>query len=169
MEFLRGTTPWLYGLSTEPSLREWVARTFVLPCMVRQLPGSGPRCNGRLWALAACVMSGGMSSWSLSGCAGAVACVCGVPCMGASGAVRRPGRVSRMFTLSVGAVARAAGAAAACWKAGGEAVLGVPVVPHAHGCVASASMNRSARARGIVAGMPEKVGFFSVLNQYNRM
>ena len=37
MEFLRGTTSWLYGLSTEPSLCEWVARTVVLLCRARQL------------------------------------------------------------------------------------------------------------------------------------
>ena len=62
---------------------------------------------------------------------------------------------------AVCAAVSAAGVAAVRWKAGGEAVLGVPVGPRADGCVVSASVNRSARARGIVARMPEKVGFFA--------
>ena len=57
------------------------------------------------------------------------------------------------------AAVSAAGVAAARWKAGGKAVLGVPVGPRGGECVVSASVNRSARARGIVARMPEKVGF----------
>ena len=106
-----------------------------------------------MWARAVCGISGGMGSWSLSGCAGAVACVCGAPCRSAADAVGRPWHVLERFTWSKCAVVRAGGAAAALWEAGGEAVLGVPVGPRAGECVASASVERRARASGRVAGI----------------
>ena len=110
-------------------------------------------------ARAVCVISGCAGSESLSGCAGVVACECGAPCVSASVAVERPWWALGLLVRSVCAVVGAARAAAVRRKAGGEAVLGVPVGPRADGCVVSASVNRRARAAGNVARMPEKVRF----------
>ena len=57
-------------------------------------------------------------------------------------------------------VARAAGAAAVCWKAGSVAVARVPVPPNPHGSVRSARVARVAGRRAGVAIFYPKVGFF---------
>ena len=76
---------------------------------------------------------GGAASKSLSGCAGAVACECGAPCVGASVAVERPEWALGPLVCTVCAVVGVAGAAAVRREAGGGAVQGVPVRPRADG------------------------------------
>ena len=90
-------------------------------------PASEPMCCGRLCARAVCVISGCAGSESLSGCAGAVACGCGAPCVRAGVAVERPEWALGLLACIVCAVVGAARAAAVRRRAGGEAVLGVPV------------------------------------------
>ena len=111
-----------------------------------------------MWVCAAGVKLGCAVSESLSGCAGSRICDCGAPCVRAGVAVGRPVQGPVEFVWSVCAAVSAAGAAAVRRKAGGEAVTRVPVRPRGSEWVASASVNRSARARGIVARMHEKVG-----------
>ena len=82
---------------------------------------------------AAGAVLGGAALKSLAGCAGAVACGCGAPCVRASDAVERPEWALEPLVCTVCAVVGAARAAAVRRKAGGEAVQGVPVLPRADG------------------------------------
>ena len=116
-------------------------------------PASGLKCNGWLWARAACVILGCVGSESLSGCAGVVACVCGAPCMSAICAECRLGRVPEEFTSSVCAVARAAGAAAARWKPANFAETGRPVPPCAREGARSERRAKAAAGEGNVVRM----------------
>ena len=84
-------------------------------------------------ARAAGVMLGSVVSKSLSGCVGLGICVCGAPCVRASGAGIVSRQVAGLLVWIVCAAVSAAGVAAVCWKAGCEAVLGVPVCPRADG------------------------------------
>ena len=103
---------------------------------------------------------GSVASEFLSGCAGAVARVCGALCVRASSAESGSNKASEEFTWSVCAVARVAGAAAARSKAGGEAVTRVPVSQIPRGFVRSASEPRSARRGYPVAIAPYPKEFF---------
>ena len=108
-------------------------------------PVSGLKCNGWLWARAACVILGCVGSESLSGCAEAVACVCGSPCMGAICAVGRPVCVLEEFTSKYVLSLCPRSADAVRWEAPKGAVTGNPVPSRARGAVRSASMARVAR------------------------
>ena len=106
-----------------------------------------------MWVCAAGVKLSCAASESLSGCAGSRICECDAPCVRAGGAVGRPVRRPVGFVWSVCAAVSAVGAAAVRRKAGGEAVMRVPVRPRGSEWVVSASVNKSAQARGIVTRM----------------